>query len=424
VGILGHLVKPGLNLLAGLLEDLNELADNVLVLLVDEGSSETIVTGTASTTNTVHIVINVRGKVEVDNVLDVSHIKTARSDISGHEDTASAILEGVQSRLTLALGAITVDGSSGDTLVVQELLEVVSHTLGLNEDKSTTLNSGEKLDESTLLVVLRHVLDALGDKVVGGTNTADREEGVLRQEILSKTLDSLGEGSGEHKGLSVVDVGALRDDSVELLLETHVKHAVSLVNAEESYSVQSDLAALNHINETTGSSDEDVTASLEGRKLSAELSTTIHAHDSEVRAVGELVRLLGNLHSELSGGGEDEGGRIGLVVAATHTTLIDRRRGVRQSQRDQREQESTSLSGTSLSTGHKVSLLEDNRHRVSLHGGGLSEASKTHIVVDHGTKVDVSEGFQGLREVVALDLNINIVVLVEVDTGVGTREKL
>jgi hypothetical protein len=51
-----------------LLQELDEVANDTTVATVEEGSRETSVTSTASATNTVDIVINIGGKVVVDDV--------------------------------------------------------------------------------------------------------------------------------------------------------------------------------------------------------------------------------------------------------------------------------------------------------------------------------------------------------------------
>jgi hypothetical protein len=56
------------DILVSLLQELDEVANDTTVATVEEGSRETSVTSTASATNTVDIVINIGGKVVVDDV--------------------------------------------------------------------------------------------------------------------------------------------------------------------------------------------------------------------------------------------------------------------------------------------------------------------------------------------------------------------
>lgn len=49
--------------------------------------------GAASATNSVHIVLNVVGKVKVDNVLDARDVEAPGGDVCGNHDIALARLK-------------------------------------------------------------------------------------------------------------------------------------------------------------------------------------------------------------------------------------------------------------------------------------------------------------------------------------------
>lgn len=87
-------------------------------------------------------------------------------------------------------------------------------------------------------------------------------------------LNRLRERGGEHQRLTVVDIRAIIHNDVKLLLETHIKHAVGLVDAEESHALQGALAALNHIDQATGGGNEHVDTARELIGLRAEIGTT------------------------------------------------------------------------------------------------------------------------------------------------------
>src|SRR5690606_19295476 len=79
---------------------------------------------------------------------------------------------------------------------------------------------------------------------------------------------------------------------------------------------------------------------------------------------------------------------------------------------------------TCLRTSHQITLLNNDRDRVALHGRRLREASKLHVVVDHGTKVNVHKRFNRWRQVLALHRHLNVLVLVEVEARGCLREEL
>lgn len=75
------------------------------------------------------------GVVVVDNVADVLDVKTTRSDIGGKHNGAAARLELGEDPVTLSLLLVTVDGESRPAVLAHKLGEVVSDTLGADEDE-------------------------------------------------------------------------------------------------------------------------------------------------------------------------------------------------------------------------------------------------------------------------------------------------
>lgn len=63
------------NFLVGLLEKVDQVADDTTVAAVEEGSRDTRVTSTSSTTDTVDVVVDVGWQVVVDDMLNVGNIK-------------------------------------------------------------------------------------------------------------------------------------------------------------------------------------------------------------------------------------------------------------------------------------------------------------------------------------------------------------
>lgn len=75
------LLEPLGDLLLRFNEKLEEISDDVGVLVVEEGSGKTNVSYSTSSTDSVDVLVNVRGKIEVDDVSDVGDIKTSSGDL-------------------------------------------------------------------------------------------------------------------------------------------------------------------------------------------------------------------------------------------------------------------------------------------------------------------------------------------------------
>jgi hypothetical protein len=188
-------LKEGRNFLVGLLEKVEEFADNATVATVEEGGGDTSVSSTTGTTDSVHIVVHVGRKIIVDNVGDVGDIETTSRDGSSHQDRAATVAEELKSTFTLTLGSVSVDGGSREVLVDEEIGQRVGHTLGLDEDEGQTGSVRvEDVKKNRALVNVLDKFDLLGDVLRGGTDTADGQEDVVLEEISGKHLNVAGEG--------------------------------------------------------------------------------------------------------------------------------------------------------------------------------------------------------------------------------------
>ncbi|ROW15354.1 hypothetical protein VPNG_02370 [Cytospora leucostoma] len=313
-----------MNLLVSLLEKVDQLTHDTPIAAVEECGGDTSVTSTAGTTNTVHVVVDVGGQVVVHNVGDVGNIETTGSNSSCDQDGATSVTEHVESTLTLALSAVAVDGSCWEALVDEEVGQGVRHALGLDEDESQTGAVGvENVEQNGALVNVLNILDLLGDVLGSGTNTTDGQENVVLQEVTSQHLDVPREGSGEHEGLAVLNTGHVLTlhNATNLGLETHVKHTISLVEDEVLDVLQGDATTLYEIDQTSRSSHQEITSTLDLTELRANVSTTVDDTRSHPRTVGEFPRLIVNLGDQLTGRGEDERRGVGLALTAEVTTL-------------------------------------------------------------------------------------------------------
>ena len=422
----GRLASNGLEerrkLLVGLLEKFDEVSYNTAVASVEESSGDTSVSGTASTTDTVHVVINVSRKVIVDNVSDVGNVETTGRNSSGNQDWAATVTEELESSLTLPLGSVSVDRSGWEVLVDQEVRQRVGHALCLHKDKCQATGMGMKnIKENRALVNVLNVLNALCDVLGGRANTADREEDVVFEEVPRKHLNVAWEGGRKHERLAVCDLGHVLtlNDTTNLRLETHVQHSIGLVENKVFDVAEGDAATFQKIDQATGRSHQKITSTLNLAQLGANIGTTIHDARTNPGAVGKLARLVIDLRDQLTSGSQDQGGRECLALTAKVAPCIGRKsRGtVEESLRKNGEEETTSLSGTSLSASHQITAAHDNGDRVLLDGsrdlvvGQLNVADKVVIQGRLGKLED------GLRDVAAGCLNRNVVVLLEVDTS-------
>jgi hypothetical protein len=91
-------------------------------------------------------------------------------------------------------------------------------------------------------------------------------------------------------------------------LETHVKHAISLIEHEVLDVGEADASALNEIDETTGGRTQEITSALDETELLVDVRTTVDDGGTHPGAVRKLASLIVNLGNKLTGGREDESG--------------------------------------------------------------------------------------------------------------------
>lgn len=80
-----------------------------------------------------HVVVNVRGEIEVDDMRDVRDVQPACGDVRGDADACAATAEALERLLTLLLRAVAVDGRGGEVVARQPVLELVAPPLGLHK---------------------------------------------------------------------------------------------------------------------------------------------------------------------------------------------------------------------------------------------------------------------------------------------------
>ena len=418
----GNGLQEARNLLVGLLEKVNQLANDTAVATVEESSGNTSVSGTTGTTDTVNVVINVSGEIVVDNVGDVGDIETTSSDSGGDQDGASAVAEELQSTLTLALSAVTVNRGRWELLVDQEVGEGVGHALRLDEDQGEATSVGvEDIQENGALVNVLNILNLLGDVLGGGTNTTNGKEEIVLEEILGEHLDVAGEGGGKHESLTAINAGHVLalHDAANLGLETHVKHTIGLIEYEILDVAEGDATTLNEIDQSARGSNKKIAATLDLTQLRTNVGTTINNTRANPRAVGELTRLVVDLRDKLTGRGKNQRSGVSLALAEVATSLDGNRgRAVDERLRKNGEQETTSLSGTGLGASHEIATAHDNGDRVLLDRGGHLVPSELDVGEEVGVQRGVAEGEDGLRNITTSGCNGDVVVLLEVDTGV------
>jgi hypothetical protein len=215
-------------------------------------------------------------------------------------------------------------------------------------------------------------------------------------------------------------------------LETHVQHTISLIEDEVLDVAKGDTATLDQVDETTWGGDKEIATALDLAKLGTDIGTTVDDTWSNPRSVGELAGLLENLGNQLTGGSQDQRCWVSLALTAEVATCTGWGWGwtVDESLRQDGEEETTSLSRTSLGTSHQIATTHDNWDGVLLDWGWDLVVGEFDVADEMVIKGRVGELEDWLGHIVSGGLNWDIIVLLEVDTSlllgwvVGNTEEL
>lgn len=80
-----------------------------------------------------HVVLRVTRRIIIHNQCHTLNIEASRSHISGDQQFQSALLETIQSGLTVTLPLVAVNGGTWDTGAIQVLCKLVTHAFGAAE---------------------------------------------------------------------------------------------------------------------------------------------------------------------------------------------------------------------------------------------------------------------------------------------------
>lgn len=215
-------------------------------------------------------------------------------------------------------------------------------------------------------------------------------------------------------------------------LETHVQHTISLIENEVLDVAKRDASTLNQVDETTRGGNEEIATTLDLAKLGADIGTTVDDTWANPRSVGELAGLLVNLGNQLTGRSKDQRCWVSLALASKVATCTcwGWRWTVDESLGQNWEQETTSLSGTSLGTSHQIATTHDNWDGVLLNWGWDLVMSEVNVAEEMVVQRRVGELEDWLGDIVSGSLDWDIIVLLKVDTSlllgwvVGDTEEL
>ena len=339
-----------------------DLLQELALFLVTEGDRDAVASGTRSAADAVDVAFGLIREVEVHDVGDLVDVDTASGDVGRNQDGDAAGAEALEGRRAGALRLVAVDGSRGESVVLQILDHLVRAMLGAGEDEGALhIGHAEDVLEELALLVLAHVGKVLVDALDGGARGRDLDPNGVFEEGACEVGDLGRHGCREEEVLPAGRHEA--HDPLHIGEEAHVEHAVGFIEDEVGEVAKVDEALRVQVEQPSGRGDEHIDAAAERIHLGADAHTAEDdgGLDGEAGTVG--IKPLCNLGRQFAGGGEDQ-----CTDGARITT------GLGSEALEHGEGEGGCLSRARLGNTEEVSAGKQRRNRLVLNRSGSGVA--------------------------------------------------
>ncbi len=246
-----------------------------------------------------------RRQVIVDDVRDARDIEAARSDVGSDQHAHVILLEEPERLLAAAMGLVAMDALRRNARTVEIVRETLDTVLGAAEDEHLVeLGSvREELYELRELVLRAYADDVLVDGV-RRVASLYRYASRIIQEGTDERFDVARKGRREEERMALLRHRA--HDLAHIADESHVEHAVSLVEYDGVEVRKRERTALHEVLEASRRTDDEVRITTQSAHLRLDASSSDAGYRVHVETLGEAVEFLFYLDGELARRHHDE----------------------------------------------------------------------------------------------------------------------
>ncbi len=283
---------------------------------------------------------------------DAIDVNASTGDVGGHQHANLALAKALQCADALVLRDVAGHLRGTDAILGQAFLDASHFVLAVGEDHHPRpVILGDQVVQQLVLVAAGHGVDVLLDGIAGDVLRFDLDHGGVGRPLLRQVHHVVGEGGGKEQGLTFALGWRLPDDLADLRDEAHVEHAVGLVEDHHLDHVQVHLTALVEVQQPAGGGHQDVAvARFQLLELLVEIHAADKAHHVETGVLGQVQRIVGDLHHQFASRSDDQGTRL------AHVAFLGRWRF--QQLGDGRDQEGRRLACAGLCTADGIAALE------------------------------------------------------------------
>ena len=350
-----------------------------------KGHSRAFAARTASTTDTVSVILSLHGQTVVEDVGDGGHVNATSRHVCRHQNLHLTIAQRHQAAVTQALAQRAVQCHGGEAFLLQVVGQTVAlHLGGGKHDGLVDAAVAQPVVQQLALVLgvvspEQHLLDVL----VLLLSRRDRDLLHVRAVVVHHThgqlLNAGSKRGAEHHGLLALSRHLV--DFGQIVGKAQIQHAVGFVHHQELHLVQLDLHGALQVQQTARSGHHKVGVLQLGDLQLVGHATNDVGNADAAAVLDQLDSVMRHLLSQLTCGAQNQGARrwslevtrIGRVLAAValgrrlaagssffgHAVKFSLGLGIFLSLlADQRvqhgQQESSGLAGASLAGHHQV----------------------------------------------------------------------
>src|SRR5262249_10269003 len=314
--------------------------------------------GPARAADTMHVIFGGVRQFVIDDEREFFDIEATRGNIGRHERSYLALLEFLQRLHALGLGAVAVNGLSGNSVLLYLACYAIGIALHAYEHQNLPhVPAADKLHQRGAFAQRTNQIYLVRNQIGRGITRRDLDRNRRVEQLLRKPPRLLWKRSRKQQILPTLR--QQREDALDIRHETHVQHAIGLVQHQEFDMGQIDGLLVQVIEQSRGSRHQDLHSRVQRLHLRIDIHTAIHDRGAQRKVLAVYAHAFLHLRGELARRREYQ-----------HAYWMARRRqagiGLGREELQQRQREPGGFAGPRLRGAHYVAPLQDDRDRFDL----------------------------------------------------------
>ena len=270
----------------------------------DDGDRGAGAAGAAGAADAVHVVVGMDRHIEIIDVADVGNIEAAGSDVGGDQQRDFVLAELLERGRARRLIHVAVQRLHRKAVAQQRAMQRGDVAFAIAEDDGVLHALGGANQAAQRVALLGAVAAGPGQELGcggdGGGRSGDFDAHRIAEKLLGDAPDFRRHGGGEEQRLAGERYELA--DALDVGDETHVQHAIGLVDDEELDAAEQKPSALVMVEQAAGRRDQNIDAAHQLGVLVVERDAADDQRDVELIVVDAVFdEALFDLRRELAG---------------------------------------------------------------------------------------------------------------------------